>query len=168
LRPLIAAWLLSFKSPHTVRNYRHDLTHWLTFCAEHNVDPLTARRAHIDAWARVLESLGLKDRSAARRLSAVSSWYQYLVHDGVLAASPTQHVRRPKVSDEGTTPGLTRDELRRLLAAACEYGSPRSVALVSLLAHTGLRIGEALSRDVEHLSQAFHSGPCHQPQGSCL
>jgi integrase/recombinase XerD len=152
LRPLLAAWLLSFKSVHTVRNYRHDLAHWLAFCVEHQLDPLAARRAHIDAWVRVLEALGLKERSVGRRLSAVSSWYQYLVHDGVLASSPTQHVRRPKVSDEGTTPGLTRDELRRLLAAAREYGSPRSVALVSLLAHTGLRIGEALSRDVEHLS----------------
>jgi integrase/recombinase XerD len=152
LRPLVAAWLLSFKSPHTVRNYRHDLAHWLTFCADHGVDPLTARRAHVDAWARVLEAQGLKERSVGRRLSAVSSWYQYLTHDGVLAASPTQHVRRPKVSDEGTTPGLTRDELRRLLAAARAHGSPRSLALVSLLAHTGLRIGEALSRDVEHLA----------------
>ena len=45
LRPLIAAWLLSFKSPHTVRNYRTDLAHWLAFCAEHGVDPLSARRA---------------------------------------------------------------------------------------------------------------------------
>jgi len=152
LRPLVAAWLLSFKSPHTVRSYRNDLVHWLAFCADHGVDPLQARRAHVDAWARVLEALGLKERSVGRRLSAVSSWYQYLVHDGVLASSPTQHVRRPKVSDEGTTPGLTRDELRRLLAAARAYGSPRSVALVSLLAHTGLRIGEALSRDVEHLA----------------
>ena len=152
LRPLVAAWLLSFKSPHTVRNYRHDLAHWLAFCADHGIDPLAARRAHIDAWARILEAQGLKDRSVGRRLSAVSSWYQYLTHDGVLAASPTQHVRRPKVGDEGTTPGLTRDELRRLLAAARAHGSLRSVALVSLLAHTGLRIGEALSRDVEHLA----------------
>lgn len=152
LQSLIAAWLLSFKSPHTVRNYRTDLAHWLAFCADHGIDPLEARRAHIDAWARVLESLGLKERSVGRRLSAVSSWYQYLVHDGVLPASPTQHVRRPKVSDEGTTPGLTRDELRRLLAAARASGSVRSVALVSLLAHTGLRMGEALSRDVEHLA----------------
>ena len=152
LRPLTAAWLLSFKSPHTVRNYRHDLAHWLAFCADHGIDPLAARRAHIDAWARILEAQGLKDRSVGRRLSAVSSWYQYLTHDGVLAASPTQHVRRPKVSDEGTTPGLTRDELRRLMAAARAHGSPRSLALVSLLAHTGLRIGEALSRDVEHLA----------------
>jgi hypothetical protein len=130
--PELTTWLLSFKSPHTVRSYRNDLSHWLAFCADHGVDPLEARRAHIDAWARVLESLGLKERSVGRRLSAVSSWYQYLIHDGVLAASPTQHVRRPKVSDEGTTPGLTRDELRRLLAAARAHGSPRSVALVSL------------------------------------
>ena len=31
LRPLVAAWLLSFKSPHTVRSYRNDLVHWLAF-----------------------------------------------------------------------------------------------------------------------------------------
>jgi site-specific recombinase XerD len=152
LRPFVAAWLLGFKSQHTVRNYRKDLADWRAFCATHGLDPLLARRAHVDAWARLLEASGLKDRSVARRLSAVSSWYQYLVQEGALATSPTQHVRRPKVSDEGETPGLTRDELRRLLAAGREFGSLRSVALLSLLAHTGLRIGEALSRDVEHLA----------------
>ena len=83
---------------------------------------------HIDAWARVLESLGLNERSVGRRLSAVSSWYQYLVHDGALAASPTQDVRRPKVSDEGTTPGLTRDELRRPAGRRPHHRSCRGVA----------------------------------------
>jgi site-specific recombinase XerC len=46
------------------------------------LDPLAARRAHVDTWARVLEASGLKERSVARRLSAVSSWYQYLVQEG--------------------------------------------------------------------------------------
>jgi site-specific recombinase XerD len=128
LRPFVAAWLLGFKSQHTVRNYRKDLADWRAFCADHGLDPLLARRAHVDAWARLLEASGLKDRSVVRRLSAVSSWYQYLVQEGALATSPTQHVRRPKVSDEGETPGLTRDELRRLLAAGREFGSLRSVA----------------------------------------
>jgi integrase/recombinase XerD len=96
--------------------------------------------------------LDLKPRTVARRLSTVSSWYELLVSEQVCAESPTKHVRRPKVSDRGETPGLTRDELRRLMVAADEYGSPRSVALLSLLAHTGVRVGEALSRDVEHLS----------------
>ena len=37
------------------------------------------------------------------------------------------------------------------MAAADEYRSARTVALLTLLAHTGLRINEALSRDVEDL-----------------
>jgi Phage integrase, N-terminal SAM-like domain len=159
LRPLIAAWLLSFKSPHTVRSYRNDLAHWLAFCADHNMDPLEARRAHIDAWGRVLEAQGLKERSVGRRLSAVSSWYQYLVHDGVLTASPTQHVRRPKISDEGTTPGLTRDELRRLLAART-YGSPRSVALVAAGAYRPARRRGVVPRRRAPRPRPRASHPC--------
>jgi NAD(P)-dependent dehydrogenase (short-subunit alcohol dehydrogenase family) len=34
----------------------------------------------------------------------------------VRPVSPAEHVRRPKVVDRGETPGLTRDELQRLLA----------------------------------------------------
>lgn len=82
----------------------------------------------------------------------MSSWYGYLVAEGLRADSPTEHVRRPKIADRGETPGLTRDELRRLLRAADEHGNPRSIALLTLLGHTGLRIGEALSRDLEHLA----------------
>src|SRR5205085_2352556 len=76
LRPLIAAWLLSFKSPHTVRNYRHDLAHWLAFCADHGVDPLAARRAHVDAWARILVA-----HTGLRIGEALSRDVEHLAHD---------------------------------------------------------------------------------------
>lgn len=152
LRQLIAAWLLGFPSEHTRRSYSGDLTAWLTFCDEHGVEPLRARRPHIDAWARSLEELKLKPRTIARRLSSVSSWYDFLVTEQVCATSAAKDVRRPKIADRGETPGLTRDELRRLMAAAKEHGSLRSIALLSLLAHTGVRVGEALNRDVEHLA----------------
>jgi integrase/recombinase XerD len=125
----------------------------VSFCDEHGIDPLTARRPHVDAWARTVQATGAAQRTVARRLAAVSSWYRYLVAEGVRADSPVEHVRRPRVvADRGETPGLTRDELRRLLAAAREHGSARNLALLTLLAHTGLRINEALSRDVEHLA----------------
>lgn len=81
----------------------------------------------------------------------MSSWYGHLVAEGHRSTSPTEHVRRPKLPDRGETPGLARDELRGLLGAAERHGSARSVALLTLLATTGLRIAEALSRDVEHL-----------------
>ena len=145
-------WLDGFKSQETRRGYRGDLGVWLPFCDDHGVDPLRARRVHVNRWARGLEAAGAKPRGVARRLAAVASWYRYLVDEGALPRSPLDHVRRPKINnDRGVTPGLNRDELRRLLAAADEHGSARTIALLTLLAHTGLRINEALSRDVEHL-----------------
>jgi integrase/recombinase XerD len=152
VRRLVAAWLLGYESRATRRSYGADLAAWLAFCGSHGADPLRAQRAHIDAWARALQAGGAAQRTVARRLAAVSSWYRYLAAEGVRPDSPAQHVRRPKIADRGETPGLTRDELRRMLAAADSYGSARTIALLTLLAHTGLRIGEALSRDVEHLA----------------
>ena len=149
---LVAAWLLGYQSPATRRNYALDMTAWLGFCDDRGIDPLAARRVHADAWARTMQAGGAAARTVARRLAAASSWYRSLAAEGIRPASPLEHVRRPKIADRGETPGLTRGELRRLLAAAEQYGSKRSVALLNLLAHTGLRIGEALSRDVEHLA----------------
>jgi integrase/recombinase XerD len=152
IRRSMVAWLLGFASEHTRRAYAGDVARWLDFCADLGLDPLTTRRPHVDAWARTLEASGLSARTVARRLASVSSWYTFLVADGTTMQSPTEHVRRPKIADRGETPGLSRDELQRLLVAAEVHGSARSRALLTLLATTGLRINEALSRDVEHLS----------------
>jgi site-specific recombinase XerD len=148
---LVAAWLLGYESKATRRNYALDLSGWLGFCESHQVDPLRARRTHVDAWARTMSASGAAQRSIARRLAAASSWYRYLVAEGVRADSPVEHVRRPKIADRGETPGLTRDELRRLLAAAAESGSKRSFALLLLLAHTGLRINERPSAEMSSI-----------------
>jgi site-specific recombinase XerD len=152
VRRLVAAWLLGYASPATRRAYAADITAWLGFCGTAGTSPLDARRVHVDAWARTLQSAGAAPRTVARRLAAVSSWYQYLAAEGIRPGSPAEHARRPEIPDRGETPGLTRGELRRLLAAAREHGTRRSIALLELLAHTGLRIDEALSRDIEHLA----------------
>jgi integrase len=69
----------------------------------------------------------------------------------LLEHSPIANVRRPKVSDDSSTVGLTAEELDRLLTAAEAHG-PRSAALVSLLVYNGLRIAEVLACAVEHFS----------------
>jgi site-specific recombinase XerD len=152
LDQLSAGWLLGFASANTRRAYRTDLDAWLTFCHSARLDPLQARRSHLDAWHRSLELTRLRPRTIARRLASVSSWYRYLVAEEQVHDSPATYVRRPKLPDRGETPGLTRSELQHLMVAADEHGSTRSRALLALLATTGLRINEALSRDVEHLA----------------
>ena len=113
-----------------------------------------ARRHHVDAWVRVLQSEPLPrsgkpmaDSSIARRLSAVSKFYDYGIEAQVLTYSPVASVRRPKVSGDSSTVGLSAEELVRLLEVADAH-SPRSSALITLLAYNGLRIDEALSADI--------------------
>lgn len=130
------------------------------WCADQQLDPLTIRRVHLDAYTRHLESpqpatgRSAARSSIARALSALSGLYAYAVDEGILDSSPAaRSKRRPKIVKNSQSTGLTRDEGRRLLAAAAADGF-RSHALISLLINIGLRIDEALSRDVEHLGSA--------------
>ena len=142
LRSLVAAWLLAQRSPHTRTAYARDLGQWVTWLDAHGVDPLAARRGHVDAWVETLRSAGRAPATVARKLSAVSSWYAYAVAEGALTASPTEQVRRPDVSpDHSDTVGLDLPDARRLLATA-EADSPRAAAIAHLALVVGLRCAE--------------------------
>jgi integrase/recombinase XerD len=150
IHALVAGWLLGYSSPNTRTAYSGDVTGWLDFCRSVDVDPFTARRAHVDAWARTLEASGASPATVARRLAATSSWYAWLLAEGAVTASPCAHVRRPRVSDESRTLGPDRDEARALLAAALNLG-PKAEALITLLLLNGLRVSEAVNADITDL-----------------
>lgn len=151
---LAAAFLLGYRR-HSARGYLADLRAWAAWCAQLGVHPFDARRHHVDAWIRHLESEPLTrtgrpmaPASIARRLSAISQLYDYGISVDVLTFSPVDNVRRPKVSDDSSTTALSRNELVRLLDAA-DADSPRSSALIALLAYNGFRIDEVLSANTE-------------------
>ncbi|HEY3559690.1 MAG TPA: tyrosine-type recombinase/integrase [Kribbella sp.] len=148
---LIAVWLESKNSQHTREAYERDMKQWLKFCDEANVDPLQALRAHADIWRnRGAGYANPAPASVARRLSAVSSWYTYLVQEDILDKSPLAHVERPAVSDESSTRGLTRDEAKAVCEAAQESGGWDEV-VTKMLLFTGLRVSELVLADVEDL-----------------
>ena len=153
-----AGWLLGYGSPHTRRAYARDLTRWVAWCDQLDVDPLAADRVHVDTWARHLsEGLALAAATVARRLAAISAFYRWCVLEQHLIVNPAVHVRRPEVDpDASTTLGLTAGQARTLLDAASTH-SPRMRALIALLLVDGLRISEALTLDVDHV-QAVDRG----------
>lgn len=123
---------------------------WGAFLARLSVEPLQARRVHVDAFAREAEQDGVAPATLARRLSAIAGFYAYALDEGAIDRSPATRVRRPRVSDESPRLGVDRDGLRALLATA-EASSERDHALACLLALNGLRISEALATDVADL-----------------
>jgi len=168
---LAMAFLVGYTDS-TARAYLVDLKTWAAACAQMGTHPFDARRHHVDAWVRTLsaELLARTNKpmapaSIARRLSAVSAFYDYGISVDVLDFSPVANVRRPKVSEDSTTVGLSAEEAVTLLDAADAH-SLRLGALVSLLTYNGVRIDEALAADVTglHLSTRT-SGAADRSQG---
>jgi len=155
---LIAAWLLSVTSEHTVDAYRRDMASWLTWLARWQTHPLDAERGHADAWARWMEKTpGPRGKVASkatvnRRLAAVSSFYGYLVDEEILETNRVGHAKRHKMNKrQSATFRPSPDETVAILDAA-RADSARTWALVAMLVFSGARVSEVLNADVGDLS----------------
>jgi integrase/recombinase XerD len=157
------AWLRNRRlSEHTRDAYRRDVGGWLSWCADRRLDPLRVSFLDVNAYGRELEStLGVRSgrpltpATVARRLSALSSWYDFLVKLRAVEANPVAGADRPRVDrDHSATVGLTPEEVDALLAAAEADTGPtaaRNRAAIGLLADLGLRVGELISLDLADL-----------------
>ena len=113
---LVIAWLATKRSPHTRAAYLRDLAQWAGWLAGHGMPLLEADETAAAMWARHLEAAGVKDSTAARKLTAVSSFYGWCARRGVVRANPVAGLDRPAVDyDTSATPGLTRDQAVALL-----------------------------------------------------
>jgi integrase/recombinase XerD len=158
LRRLTAAWLERYESRHTRAAYERDLTCWLAWCAGHGTHPLRARVMDIDSWlADQRDRQHAARRSVARRLSAVASWYSYLIVNTagdpqpLITYNPAVTDARPKVDrDASPTVGLTRAEADRLIHAADADGL-RSSAIIRFMLTNAARCDVICTADIAHL-----------------
>lgn len=145
-------FLARYRNP-TRDGYAMSIRQWFQFCYDHGIEPLKAQRADIEMWVRKLDEVdGLKNSTMAGKLNAICGMYRFAVRDGYLPASPAEYVRRPTVPRYSTTQGMTRSELLRVLDLAKANG-PRDHALACILGYNGLRIGEAMSLNIENIGR---------------
>lgn len=163
LARLTATWLMSKRSEHTRRSYHRDLADWLAWCAERGIDPMAARMVDVDTWIIQQRQHGGRngrpaaETSIARRVSAISSWYAYLIRNTaddpvpLITRNPARTDARPRIDpDFSPTIGLDRSEVDRLTEQADAEGATAS-ALIRLLVIDGLRVGSAIAARVEDL-----------------
>ena len=150
VRRATAAWLMRYGSPRTRDAYGTAHRAFVSFLRSAGVvDVRRVERAHVDAFARLLEESGAKPSTVAARLAAVGSWLGALVDHGVLERNPAVGVRRPKVDRRvGTTRSATDDQIRRLLAAGANVGADAAI-LVGLLVELGIRVGSVCTIGVD-------------------
>jgi tyrosine recombinase XerC len=146
-------------SPNTIEAYRSDLESLVGFLCN---DYLTGARGQLDL-ARVdhlsvrsyLAHLGkrkLTRSSMARHLSAMRSFFKYLVREGVVEANPARSVATPR--KEKHLPAVMQPSDVVLLLEQPDLSRPlgvRDAAWLELLYASGLRVGELVSIDVDDL-----------------
>jgi integrase/recombinase XerD len=153
LRLAVAAYLARFKGS-SREHTNSDLRCYLTWCAERGLDPLAARRPHLELYIRWMQEIRhFKPSTVSRRFSVAAGFYRICVIDGLLEHSPAEHVRRPSVPPESPTLGFTHLQFEGLLTAARDSANPCDFALVAMLGLLGLRIFEATAADITDLGE---------------
>jgi integrase/recombinase XerC len=147
-------------SRHTAAAYRRDLGAFLGWCGEARLTTWRELDAqHLRNFAAAAHRGGLAPRSIQRRLSALRTFFGYLIREGVLKHSPALEVRAPKGAKR-LPQALDVDRMARLLDAP-EAARPalvaidaRDRAMLELFYSSGLRLAELVGLDLPDVDLA--------------
>jgi integrase/recombinase XerC len=170
-----AAWIERFvkhlaherrMSAHTGAAYRRDLERLLTFCVRRGIREWSALdNTLVRTFAAAEHSGGLSPRSIQRRLSAVRTFYEFLVRAGCCRLNPAQGVRAPK-SKKRLPTTLDVDLMGRLLEFRVDDTlSARDKAIMELFYSSGLRLSELTGLDLPALDLADRTIRIHGKGG---
>lgn len=141
-------------SVNTCRSYTHDLQEFVTVSARLSETDINAMGIeHLDALS-IRRYLGFlhkrnKKSSIGRKLSAIRSFFRFIVKRGILEVNPAEMVPNPKT--ESSIPVfLPVDEVFRLLDSIplTSMANLRDRAILELLYSAGIRVSELTSLDV--------------------
>jgi len=156
-------------APNTVAAYQNDLAQFCDYlddisqreCAAQGIPPREISWHQVNKFrllSYIVEELKAKKRyvpaTVARKVSAVRSFFRYLMKQGLIQADPTEDLPSPEVQKKAPRT-LTVDEADALLAQPSGSESPearRDRAMLELLYATGLRVTELVSLDLDNIS----------------
>jgi len=139
-------------SPRTLDSYGRDLRQLASWLADEGLSVDSIDRIALRGYLGSRRDAGLSARSAARALSAIRSFYRFLVRTGVVTSDPTADLKSPSLWR--TVPhALTGEEVDALLAApdADTMLGLRDRAMLETLYATGLRVSELVSLTVDRV-----------------
>ena len=112
-------WFANIRNPKTKKAYREDVTDFRQFVGiERPGEFRQVTRAHVIAWRDDIDRRALAPSTVRRKLSALSSLFEYLCEQNAVTHNPVKGVKRPKANNnEGKTPALDDMQARALLDA---------------------------------------------------
>jgi len=130
-------------SARTLKAYQRDLDQLLQFLETEEIDhPELVTQHHIRAFIAQRHRQGLGGKSLQRLLSAVRSFYKWMLREGLAKHNPATPVRAPK-SPRHLPATLDADTIAQLLDIPCDTPlAIRDKAIMELFYSSGLRLSE--------------------------
>jgi integrase/recombinase XerD len=145
----------------TVSAYESDLVQFAEFLEGRRRDLVRATREDVRAFLSHLFSHAVKDRSVARKLSALKHFYKYLLLDRVVKHDPTLEIDSPR-QWKILPKSLAGSEIESMLKAVQQPAAAgdsrvaaaiaqRDRAMLEVLYAAGLRVSELVNLKLEDL-----------------
>ncbi len=148
-------------SRHTLRAYSSDVSHFISFMADHLGEPPCLNNLSdikirdFRAWLAQKAMQGSGNASRARTLSGLKNFMSWMDKNGVMHNPALGVLRTPKLPHKLPKPLLEKQAFNLLdsteLIESQDWISLRNRALFTLLYGCGLRIDEALSLNMKDL-----------------
>ena len=130
-------------SAHTESNYRLDLDRFVEWCDRTAIAAWrTLDNQHIRTFAAAEFRRGAAPRTISRRLSALRSFFEFLIREGELPSNPAIGIQAPKAKKR-LPATIDVDQMTRLLTFRTdEQLGLRDKAIMELFYSSGLRLAE--------------------------
>ncbi len=157
-RVLITDFLTHLKirdySPLTIKSYKTDLREFENFLDTQGIKDLDeVKRIHIRAFMGELLTSNFDNRSVARKLSAIKSFFKYLRRRKILNKDPSVSVKSPKIGKK--MPSFLSEEQIKNMFNRFQIKNEldvRNIAILELLYGTGIRASELVGLDLSDIN----------------
>jgi len=131
-------------SINTIKSYEFDLFQFKNFIIENNINESPQKCSSSTVKRYLYKNFSKKkSRSQTRSISALKSFFNYLLFEGKINSSPLNDIESPKI--ENRLPEvLTEDEIKRLISSVnldSDFGQ-RNKTIIEVLYGTGIRVSE--------------------------
>ncbi|NLB48589.1 MAG: tyrosine recombinase [Erysipelotrichia bacterium] len=141
-------------SPRTIESYQKDIDKFCVFIFNEGilleeVDALSIRNFLTEEL-----NAGISKRSCKRRLSALRSFYQYMVNVGYMKHNPFLHVSSPKTETKFPRT-LYKEQIEEIFLRNGQRADElmiRDQAILYLLYYSGIRAHELVTLDIQSIS----------------
>jgi integrase/recombinase XerD len=159
----------NFESPHTRRCYERDIKLFFSFLTTLKISiagPRELTKAHVVAYKRYLQDSNQAPKTICRKISSISSYFDFLIEKNRIDVNPCHGLRRPKQVVVNETLDLSDESVQKLFNVLFEVeeAENKSIlmhrAVIFLLFSTGMRKAELINLTFKDYQQADEQTFC--------